>query len=188
MLRSLRMPSRLRRTDRRARSPRAQMAGCARREVGLGHRVSRRAGFRFARAGQSRGCGLPSGGCCANVTARKTRERRRARGTRNGRYSARADGLRPSRIPASGRVHPRITSAIDASRGRGRPLERPARERLEQGLGESLGDVRVHADAHAGALARAVSARAFTVGSDLFFAAGAYRPGSRDGDEFIATR
>jgi Domain of unknown function (DUF4157) len=96
------------------------------------------------------------------------------------------DGLRPSRIPAGGPIHPSITSAIEASRGGGGPLERTARERLELGLGESLGDVRVHADAHAGALARAVSARAFTVGSDLFFAAGAYRPGSRDGDELIA--
>ena len=96
------------------------------------------------------------------------------------------DGLRPSRIPVGGHVHPRVIVAIDASRGGGRPLEHAARERLELGLGEPLGDVRVHADAHAGSLARSVSARAFAVGSDLFFAAGAYRPGSRDGDKLIA--
>jgi hypothetical protein len=96
------------------------------------------------------------------------------------------DGLRPSRISAGGPPNPGVTSAIDASRGGGRPLERTARERLEPRLGESLGDVRVHDDAHAGALARAVSARAFAVGSDLFFAAGAYRPGSHDGDKLIA--
>lgn len=96
------------------------------------------------------------------------------------------DGLRPSQIPAGGRVHPRIASAIDAARGGGRPLERSTRERWEAGLGESLGDVRVHADTHAEALARAVSARAFTVGSDLFFAAGVYQPGSHDGDKLIA--
>ena len=96
------------------------------------------------------------------------------------------DGLRPSRIPAGGPLHPSITSVIGASRAGGGPLERTARERLERGLGESLEDVRVHADAHAGALARAVSARAFAVGSDLFFADGAYRPGSRDGDKLIA--
>ena len=95
------------------------------------------------------------------------------------------DGLRPSRVPAGGPLDPGVTSAIDASRGGGRPLERAARQRLEQGLGEPLGDIRVHADAHAAALVRAVSARAFTVGSDLFFAAGAYRPGSRDGDKLI---
>ena len=83
-------------------------------------------------------------------------------------------------------MHPCITSAIDASRGGGRPLEPAARARLEHGLGESLGDVRVHTGAHAAALARAVSAHAFAVGPDLFFAAGAYRPGSRDGDKLIA--
>ena len=40
--------------------------------------------------------------------------------------------------------------------------------------------------ARRGALARAVSARAFTVGSDIFFAPGEYQPGTRDGDELIA--
>ena len=96
------------------------------------------------------------------------------------------DGLRPSQIPAGGHVHPRIASAIGAARGGGQPLEGSTRKRLEARFGESLGDVRLHADSHAEALARSVSARAFTVGSDLFFAAGAYRPGSRDGDKLIA--
>ena len=95
-------------------------------------------------------------------------------------------GLRPSRIPEGRRVRPSIVSAIDAVRGGGLPLEPAVRERLEGGLGEAFGDIRVHADASAGALARAVSARAFTVGSDMFFAAGAYQPGSRDGDRLIA--
>jgi hypothetical protein len=35
-------------------------------------------------------------------------------------------------------------------------------------------------------MARAVSARAFTVGSDIFFASGEYRPGNADGDQLIA--
>jgi hypothetical protein len=96
------------------------------------------------------------------------------------------DGLRPSQIPAGGRVHPRIESAIDAARGAGQPLERSTRERLELGFGEVLGDVHIHADARAEALTRAVSARAFTVGSDVFFGTGAYRPGSSDGDRLIA--
>jgi len=44
------------------------------------------------------------------------------------------NGLRLSRIPASGRVHPRITSAIDASRGGGRPAQPPAGPVWEQRL------------------------------------------------------
>ena len=44
----------------------------------------------------------------------------------------------------------------------------------------------MHTDAHAAELSRAVSARAFTVGSDIFFAAGEYSPGTPHGNELIA--
>ena len=40
---------------------------------------------------------------------------------------------------------------------------------LEDRLGAGLDDVRIHADEQAASLARAVSARAFTVGSDVYF-------------------
>lgn len=83
-------------------------------------------------------------------------------------------------------VHPRVESAIAAARGGGRPLEQSTRQRLEHLLGASLGEVRVHDNDRAGDLADAVSARAFTVGHDLFFGAGAYRPGSSDGDRLLA--
>jgi hypothetical protein len=85
-----------------------------------------------------------------------------------------------------GRVHPDVEAAIAAARGGGRALERSLLQQFEPALGESLGDVRVHTNEHAAALARAVSARAFTVGSDVFFAPGEYRPGSRGGNELIA--
>lgn len=89
---------------------------------------------------------------------------------------------------ADGRVHPRVASAVDAAAaaGGGRPLERSTRARLEAGLGESLENVRVHTDALAGTLANVLSARAFAVSNDLFFAAGEYRPGSPDGHALIA--
>ena len=35
-------------------------------------------------------------------------------------------------------------------------------------------------------MARAVSARAFTVGSDIYFARGEYQPGTADGNQLIA--
>ena len=44
----------------------------------------------------------------------------------------------------------------------------------------------MHTDATADGLARAVSARAFTTGSDVYFASGEYRPGSSDGDRLLA--
>jgi Domain of unknown function (DUF4157) len=89
-------------------------------------------------------------------------------------------------ILRDGRVAPEVESAIAAMRGSGRSLDRTTTRRIEPALGESLGDVRVHTDERAALLARAVSARAFTVGSDIFFAPGEYRPGERDGNELIA--
>jgi hypothetical protein len=89
-------------------------------------------------------------------------------------------------IMPSGLVHPDVESAIGAVRGRGRQLDAHVTGSLEPALGESLGEVRVHSDDAAAALARAVSARAFTVGNDIFFGAGEYRPGSHAGNELIA--
>lgn len=89
-------------------------------------------------------------------------------------------------IMASGLVHPDVQAAIAASRGGGRPLDAHVTRRLEPSLNESLGEVRVHTGDGAAALARAVSARAFTVGNDIFFGSGEYRPGSAAGNELIA--
>jgi Domain of unknown function (DUF4157) len=88
-------------------------------------------------------------------------------------------------ILAGGRVHPDVQAAIAASRGAGQPLDRQVSEHLEPSLG-GLEDVRIHTGEGAAALARAVSARAFTVGSDIFFGDGEYRPGSSEGQQLIA--
>jgi hypothetical protein len=49
-----------------------------------------------------------------------------------------------------------------------------------------MDDVRVHTDENAAALTRAVAARAFTVGSDIFFSSGEYQPQTPAGAELIA--
>jgi len=89
-------------------------------------------------------------------------------------------------IGPGGVVHQDVQAAIAAVRGSGNPLDHGAAGRLGAAYGDSLADVRVHADDHADALASAVSARAFTVGPDIFFASGEYRPGTRSGDELLA--
>jgi hypothetical protein len=89
-------------------------------------------------------------------------------------------------ILAGGLVHPDVQAAIAATRGSGRALDRSVAAALEPSVGGSLGDVRVHAGDGAAALARAVTARAFTVGNDIYFGRGEYRPGTRDGDALIA--
>jgi hypothetical protein len=91
------------------------------------------------------------------------------------------DGILPD-----GRAHPDVEAAIAASRGGGRALDGAARERMAPGLGDPLTDVRVHDGPDADGLARSVQARAFAVGSDLFFAAGEHRPGTAEGDRLLA--
>jgi Domain of unknown function (DUF4157) len=89
-------------------------------------------------------------------------------------------------IMPGGVVHPEIETAIAGTRGGGVQLEPSTRERLGAGLGDNLDDVRMHTGAVANGLARAVSARAFATGTDVYFAAGEYRPGSAAGDHLLA--
>jgi Domain of unknown function (DUF4157) len=89
-------------------------------------------------------------------------------------------------ILAGGVVHPDVQAAIAASQGGGRPLDRHLADHVGSAIGDPLDDVRVHTGDGAAALARAVSARAFTVGRDIFFGAGEYRPESHAGQALIA--
>jgi hypothetical protein len=68
----------------------------------------------------------------------------------------------------------------------GSPLDRRTRAFMEPRFGHDFGDVRVHTDYDAGAAARAVDARAFTVGADVVFAHGQYDPSSFDGKVLLA--
>jgi hypothetical protein len=68
----------------------------------------------------------------------------------------------------------------------GEALDAGARAFFEPRLGAYLGSVRVHQTGLAGEAARSVNARAFTVGSDIVFAEGAYAPSSRAGRALIA--
>src|SRR5262249_55682432 len=60
------------------------------------------------------------------------------------------------------------------------------RARLEAELGADLGAVRVHTDSRAASAAAQLGARAFTIQSNIYFAAGAYDPDSEPGIELIA--
>jgi hypothetical protein len=88
-------------------------------------------------------------------------------------------------ILPSGLVHPDVEAAIAAAQGGGRALDRGTANRVGDAMGDSFGDVRVHADEQAAALARSVSARAFTVGNDIFFGGGEYSPGTSTGKELL---
>jgi Domain of unknown function (DUF4157) len=89
-------------------------------------------------------------------------------------------------ILPDGRAHPDVENAISLSRGSGQQLDQGSRERIGEPLGDPLDDVRVHTDEQADQLAQSVSARAFTTGSDVYFARGEYSPGSSGGQELLA--
>jgi Domain of unknown function (DUF4157) len=71
-------------------------------------------------------------------------------------------------------------------RGGGRPLEPEVRGLMESRLGADFGDVRVHTDHAASESARAISAQAYTVGSDVVFQSGRYEPASSGGQRMLA--
>ena len=75
---------------------------------------------------------------------------------------------------------------VRAQLGAGQALEGGVRSRMESAFGESFGGVSIHADATAASLSNNMRARAFTVGSDIAFAGGEYRPGTLVGDALIA--
>jgi hypothetical protein len=91
-------------------------------------------------------------------------------------FKARDGGARADDDPA----------AVRASLGAGRPLEAGVRGRMEQAFGQSFAQVRTHTDANAGQVSARQNARAFTVGRDVAFGSGEYRPGTPVGDALIA--
>jgi len=70
--------------------------------------------------------------------------------------------------------------------GAGEPLPRALLRRLSHALAADLARLRVHTSRDAANAAAAIGARAFTIGCDIYFAAGAYDPTSAGGIELIA--
>jgi len=68
----------------------------------------------------------------------------------------------------------------------GRALEPATRDFFEPRFGHDFSRVRVHADARAAASARALNARAYTVGANIVFGSGLYRPGTEPGRRLLA--
>jgi Domain of unknown function (DUF4157) len=74
----------------------------------------------------------------------------------------------------------------DVLRSSGRPLDRPTRSFMESRFGSDFSGVRVHDDARAAESARAVNARAYTVGQHIAFDRGQYAPHTESGRHLLA--
>ena len=83
-------------------------------------------------------------------------------------------------------VTPGVQAQINTLRGGGQPLSEPLRAFFEPRFGHDFSQVRVHTDSQAAESARAVSARAYTVGSNVVFVAEQYVPHSNEGKRLLA--
>jgi hypothetical protein len=75
---------------------------------------------------------------------------------------------------------------VSAQLGSGNSLDGGVKSRMESAFDHDFSRVRVHTDGGAARLAANLSARAFTIGSDIAFGAGEYQPGTLIGDALLA--
>jgi len=68
----------------------------------------------------------------------------------------------------------------------GRPLDAGIRHAMESRMGHDFGDVRVHTGSQASESAKGLAAQAYTVGTDVVFQAGKYRPDTPAGQRMLA--
>lgn len=93
---------------------------------------------------------------------------------------------KPASAQIPGAASPQATAEAPPSvhevlRSPGRSLDRDTRAFFEPRFGQDFSAVRIHTDARAAESARAIHARAYTVGSDIVFASGEYSPTSNAG-------
>jgi hypothetical protein len=74
----------------------------------------------------------------------------------------------------------------EALRSAGQPLDADSRAFFEKRFGHDFSQVRVHTNSNAAESARVVGASAYTVGSNVLFAKGWYRPQTAEGRQLLA--
>ena len=99
-----------------------------------------------------------------------------------------AAAAEPPPDPSAAAAPPPVPAAagLRAAAGGGEGLGPAVRGFFEPRFGRDLGAVRVHTGAGAALAAQAVAARAFTLGSDIYFNRGEYDPGSPGGRRLLA--
>jgi len=94
----------------------------------------------------------------------------------------------PARSEHSAAANPvgALDGLAQGGAGGGHAVPQALRNRIEDATGADLSGVRIHTGSEAQQAAWMLNARAFTVGSDIWFAQGQYRPGDPEGDRLIA--
>ncbi len=79
-----------------------------------------------------------------------------------------------------------LAGVHEVLRSPGQPMDLAARALFEPRFGRNFSQVRIHADSKASESARAVNARAYTIGDSIVFEAGQYAPTTHLGQELLA--
>lgn len=79
-----------------------------------------------------------------------------------------------------------MVDQINSSKGHGRPLSSDTQQEMSTKMGADFRDVQVHTDSRAVEMNRALRAKAFTVGNNVYFNAGLYAPRSNQGKHLLA--
>ena len=93
---------------------------------------------------------------------------------------------RPPFAPHGGAAPPPAHGVDDVLTGPGQAVEPGVRRDLDQRFAHDFSHVRVHTDTNAASSARALGARAYTVGRDVVFGEGQYAPRSAQGSRLLA--
>jgi hypothetical protein len=80
---------------------------------------------------------------------------------------------------------PSLEMSLNQSKGGGAALDDATRSFVEPRMGFDFSRVRIHNDNQAVQMNQRLGARAFTHGSDIYFGAGQYNPGSDDGKRLL---
>lgn len=83
-------------------------------------------------------------------------------------------------------VDANVETGIQQALSGGRPLPDTLRMSMEKAFSADFSEVKVHTDGKSDWLNRAIQAKAFTTGADVFFRMGEYNPASLEGQELIA--
>lgn len=81
---------------------------------------------------------------------------------------------------------PQLSSRIEDSSGKGKPLPGKTRAEMESAIGTDFSGVNIHTDASAVQMNEELGAQAFTHGRDVYFNSGKYSPENSSGQHLLA--
>jgi len=92
--------------------------------------------------------------------------------------------MRKARAAESAPAHD--AASVKSQLGSGHSLDSRVQGQMSSAFGYDFSGVRVHTDSNAAKLSADLQARAFTIGNDVAFSSGEYKPGTLIGDALIA--